>query len=89
MSAAEGKRFHEDFLRAINTKEEDFVNGFINPSMRTVSYWYSMWKEKNPGRRNRKSGVIEVTSGYLSEHSYRTLGMANYVRSSYLSTLFQ
>lgn len=60
MTAAEAKIYHEGFLEEINTSEAEFATGFINPSMNTITYWYSKWREENLGPR-QGTGVIKVS----------------------------
>lgn len=60
MVALESKRYHEGLLEADSEiSEMDMSNTRINPTLRTISYWYDEWRKCNLGPRSGV-GVIEV-----------------------------
>lgn len=51
MGAKESIKHHADLLDMMGSGEEDFANGRIIPTRRTVSYWYEMYRNEKFGSK--------------------------------------
>ena len=59
MIASEAVKYHEGIMFAKKSTESDFSNARMNPTARTVSFWYDEWRKLNLGPRTGP-GLIQV-----------------------------
>lgn len=60
MGIAESWHYHESVLELQEgITEVELASGSLNPTERTVRYWYDQWRQLNLGPRNGQ-GLIEV-----------------------------
>ena len=51
MGAKESIRHHSDLMDMMGCSEEEFANGNLNPTYRTVSYWYENYRNEKFGSK--------------------------------------
>ncbi|GBM58792.1 hypothetical protein AVEN_179340-1 [Araneus ventricosus] len=71
MGPAESAKYHKGVLEMnADFHPTDLANSRINPTQRTIEYWYEKWRHLNIGPRNGH-GMIEAVWSWVWDSKYR------------------